>query len=109
LTSCGGWDFGVFEEDGTWTVLTKDPTDSQANPWPKGSIVRVSSFSVRLGMVRGNAWADEYAFRVQYRDGSWAPKAASWALETAPGWGWWNFLLRGFRRVPNYLREMGVR
>lgn len=101
------WDFGFFDDDGKFVEggrTIHEPRVILVNPWPRGSRVRIAG-SNTTGIVRVNAFADDYSFRVQLADGSWARKTTSRNLRNARGWGTWNFVLRGFRRVPRYLRE----
>jgi hypothetical protein len=101
------WDFGFFDDDGEFIASggrIDEPRKVLVNPWPVGSRVTVPG-DPRVGVVRVNAFADGFSFRVQYPNGKWAPKASSHELRTARGWGLWNFVLRGFRRVPRWLRE----
>jgi len=103
----GGWDFGFFDDDKKFIASggrIDEPRTVLVNPWPVGSRVLVPR-DKKVGVVRLNAFADVYSFRVQYPDGQWARKASSYELRTAPGWGLWNFILRGFRRVPRWLQE----
>lgn len=102
-----GWDFGFFDSDGKFVKsggTIYEPRVILVNPWPVGCRVRALG-DPRVGVVRVNAFADDYSFRVRYADGSWAPKASSHELRTPRYWGAWNFIVRGFRRVPTYLRE----